>query len=78
MPLGRGPECLLLQRASAVLEAYHAASGALAPVRVSHMAVMDESATHLIADLLHWLVVAGADPDTILDRAQMHYEAEAA
>ncbi|WP_405666379.1 ATP-binding protein [Streptomyces sp. NBC_00055] len=32
----------------------------------------------LIADLLHWLRAHGCDPDEALDRAQMHYEAEAA
>ncbi|MGC5006175.1 ATP-binding protein [Streptomyces sp. DT203] len=32
----------------------------------------------LIADLLHWLRAHGCDPDEALDRAQMHFEAEAA
>ncbi|MFD8741176.1 ATP-binding protein, partial [Streptomyces sp. NPDC059618] len=36
-----------------------------------------ESAIALIADLLHWSAARGHDPDDILDRAQMHYEAEA-
>ncbi len=35
-----------------------------------------ESAVELIADLLHWTSARGHDPDDILDRAQMHYEAE--
>ncbi|MFJ3508410.1 ATP-binding protein [Streptomyces luteogriseus] len=35
-----------------------------------------ESAVELIADLLHWTTASGHDPDDILDRAQMHYEAE--
>ncbi|MFE7897447.1 ATP-binding protein [Streptomyces sp. NPDC057424] len=35
-----------------------------------------ESAVELIADLLHWTTARGHDPDDILDRAQMHYEAE--
>jgi hypothetical protein len=35
-----------------------------------------ESAVELIADLLHWTAARGHDPDDILDRAQMHYEAE--
>jgi hypothetical protein len=38
---------------------------------------LEQSAVELIADLLHWSVAQGRDPDDILDRAQMHYEAEA-
>ncbi|MGW0536666.1 hypothetical protein [Streptomyces sp. NPDC003032] len=34
-------------------------------------------AIDLIADLLHWLRVHGCTPEEVLDRAQMHYEAEA-
>jgi hypothetical protein len=32
----------------------------------------------LIADLLHWTAARGDDPDDIIDRAQMRYEAGAA
>lgn len=35
-----------------------------------------ETATEMITDLLHWLADRGCDPDDILDRAQMHFEAE--
>jgi hypothetical protein len=35
-----------------------------------------ESAVELITDLLHWTTARGYDPDDILDRVQMHYEAE--
>jgi anti-sigma regulatory factor (Ser/Thr protein kinase) len=40
--------------------------------------VQEETAIDLIADLLHWLKAHGCDPDEALDRAQMHFEAEAA
>ncbi|MEW1927583.1 hypothetical protein [Streptomyces sp. NPDC088360] len=43
--------------------------------RVS-VAVAEEVAIDLIADLLHWLRAHGCDPDEALDRAQMHFEAE--
>lgn len=61
-------------RAAAVLSAYRQPSGTsgLGP------AALDETVTDVITDLLHWLAVQGGDPDGALDRAQMHYEAEAA
>lgn len=34
-----------------------------------------ETATALITDLLYWLADRGCDPDDVLDRAQMHFEA---
>ncbi|MBC2863544.1 ATP-binding protein [Streptomyces mexicanus] len=40
--------------------------------------VLTELAIELIADLLHLTSARGLDPDDVLDRAQMHYEAEAA
>ncbi|MEV7868518.1 ATP-binding protein [Streptomyces sp. NPDC088124] len=40
------------------------------------VAVAEEVAIDLIADLLHWLRAHGCDPDEALDRAQTHYEAE--
>ncbi|MFF3400924.1 ATP-binding protein [Streptomyces sp. NPDC002659] len=40
------------------------------------VAVAEEAAIDLIADLLHWLRAHGCDPDEALDRAQMHFEAE--
>ncbi|MEU7582826.1 hypothetical protein AB0B50_35215 [Streptomyces sp. NPDC041068] len=40
------------------------------------VAVAEEAAIDLIADLLHWLLAHGCDPDEALDRAQMHFEAE--
>ncbi|MET8328692.1 ATP-binding protein [Streptomyces sp. NPDC005181] len=42
----------------------------------THAAFQQEAAIDLIADLLHWLLAHGYDPDEALDRAQMHFEAE--
>ncbi|MEU6226566.1 ATP-binding protein [Streptomyces sp. NPDC047042] len=36
----------------------------------------EEAAIGAIADLLHWLRAHGRDADDVLDRAQMHFEAE--
>ncbi|MFD8456514.1 ATP-binding protein [Streptomyces antimycoticus] len=36
----------------------------------------EEAAITLIADLLHWFRAHGQDPDTALDRAQTHFEAD--
>lgn len=41
------------------------------------VAVAEEAAIDVIADLLHWLRAHGCDPDEALDRAQTHFEAEA-
>ncbi|MEU9183124.1 ATP-binding protein [Streptomyces sp. NPDC048484] len=40
------------------------------------VAVAEEAAIDVIADLLHWLRAHGCDPDEALDRAQTHFEAE--
>ncbi|MFB6981503.1 ATP-binding protein [Streptomyces scopuliridis] len=40
------------------------------------VAVAEEAAIGVIADLLHWLRAHGCDPDEALDRAQARYEAE--
>lgn len=42
------------------------------------VAVAEEAAIDVIADLLHWLRAHGRDPDEALERAQMHFDAEAA
>ncbi|MEU9287519.1 ATP-binding protein [Streptomyces sp. NPDC048275] len=64
-------------RAGAMLGLYGAAklSGDLSPSALS-VAVAQESAINVIADLLHWLRVHGLDADEALDRAQTHFEAE--
>ncbi|MFJ4968805.1 ATP-binding protein [Streptomyces sp. NPDC088755] len=43
------------------------------PLSVAHA---EEAAIDVIADLLHWLRAHGCDPDSALDRAQTHFEAE--
>lgn len=73
--LGSEVACRRVERAVEALENYQGRSGA---VLEGHRreAALEESAVELIADLLHWTAVRGHDPDDILDRAQMHYEAE--
>lgn len=63
-----------LQRATAVVETYTRAVGSPATA-LSHPRVVQETATSMISDLLHWLAAQGFDPDSVLDQAQMHYEA---
>ncbi|MGI3230233.1 ATP-binding protein [Streptomyces sp. GTA36] len=67
--------CMRVQRAAAVLGEYRRVVGADSVV-VPTYAVLEESVTDVIADLLHWLAAQGGDPDDVLDRAQMHFEAE--
>lgn len=38
---------------------------------------VQSAAADLVTDLMFWLADEGCDPDDILDRAQMHFEAEA-
>ncbi|NIY67132.1 hypothetical protein SMALB_5177 [Streptomyces malaysiensis] len=64
-----------IQRATAVMETYGHTVGSPA-ARLSRRPVLEESATSLILDLLHWLTAHGLDPDDILDRAQTHFGAE--
>lgn len=74
--MGTGSACRRIERAAAVLENYQGAGGGSASQRGGRDAGSAESAVELIADLLHWTTARGLDPDDILDRAQMHYEAE--
>ncbi|MGV9994888.1 ATP-binding protein [Streptomyces sp. NPDC003374] len=74
--LGSEAACRRVERAVSALEHYQRRiGGALEGLRRS--VVFEESAIKLIADLLHWTVSRGQDPDDLLDRAQTHYEAEA-
>ncbi|KES07108.1 hypothetical protein BU52_10990 [Streptomyces toyocaensis] len=73
--LGSDAVCLRMERAIDALESYRKRGGSVLHGRCG--AVLEESAVELIADLLHWTSARGLDPDDILDRAQMHYEAEA-
>ncbi|WP_307784367.1 ATP-binding protein [Streptomyces sp. S-9] len=72
--LGQDVGCLRVGRAADALESYRARSGTLPQGQCD--AVLTESAVELIADLLHWTSARGLNPDDLLDRAQMHYEAE--
>ncbi len=75
--ISSGQACRRIERAVEVLEGYQGPRRG-APLRGSGRAIgLEESAVELIADLLHWTAARGLDPDDILDRAQMHYEAEA-
>ncbi|MFJ7078108.1 ATP-binding protein [Streptomyces sp. NPDC098781] len=74
---GEGSVCLRLERAAEALEQYEAAKSGTALRGSGHEASLQESAVELIADLLHWTAARGHDPDDILDRALMHFEAEA-
>ncbi|KUO13074.1 ATP-binding protein [Streptomyces dysideae] len=75
---GTGRACRRIARAAEALEQYQGASGGIALPGRGRKAGLEESAVELIADLLHWTTARGHDPDDILDRAQMHYEAEGA
>ncbi|MFF3658998.1 ATP-binding protein [Streptomyces olivochromogenes] len=68
--------CMRVQRAAALLDEYRRVAGASSST-VPTRAVLEESATDVITDLLHWLAAQGGDPDEALDRAQIRYEAEA-
>ncbi|MGW3662824.1 ATP-binding protein [Streptomyces sp. NPDC005141] len=75
--IGPGRACRRMERAVEALEGYQGSSReALLRGSGRHIG-LEESAVELIADLLHWTAARGLDPDDILDRAQMHYEAEA-
>jgi len=74
LPLAADESRRRIQRATTVMEAYGLTVGGPA-ARLTHRPVLEESATSLILDLLHWLTAQGMDPDDILDRAQTHFEA---
>jgi hypothetical protein len=78
IPIGAGRSCRRIERAAETLENYQSVSRGLALLGSSRETGLEESAVELIADLLHWTAARGHDPDDILDRAQMHYEADAA
>ncbi|WP_327246151.1 ATP-binding protein [Streptomyces sp. NBC_01320] len=70
-------QCRRVWRAEAALANYRRDVGALPLLQSRSAQILEESATDLIADLLHWVTARGGDPDGLLDRAQMHFEAEA-
>lgn len=69
-------DCLRVTRATRAIESYRRFREPGAPYGRHLMSVLEESTIELIADLLHWTVAQGHDPDEILDRAQTRYEAE--
>ncbi|CDR08045.1 ATP-binding protein [Streptomyces iranensis] len=73
LPLAPDETRRRIQRATTVMETYGLAVGS-PTTRLTHRPVLEESATSLILDLLHWLAAQGLDPDDILDRAQIHFE----
>ncbi|MGW3127650.1 ATP-binding protein [Streptomyces sp. NPDC001123] len=75
IPLAVGRSCRRIERAVEALESYQ--TGHAGRQGKAREAVLEESAIELIADLLHWSAALGRDPDDVLDRAQMHYEAGA-
>jgi anti-sigma regulatory factor (Ser/Thr protein kinase) len=77
IPTGGGRACRRIERAAEVLERYQVASGGPGLPSGRREAGLEEAAVALIADLLHWTIARGHDPDDFLDRAQMHYEYEA-
>ncbi|WP_108986643.1 ATP-binding protein [Streptomyces coelicoflavus] len=72
-----GPEqsCRRTERAVAALEGYRTLGGMARGGRLRDTA-LKTAAVELIADLLHWTAASGLDPDDVLSRAQMYYEAE--
>lgn len=62
-------------RAAATLGTYGAAQLHRAEPTVVSVAVGEEVAVDVIADLLHWLQAHGRDVDEVLDRAHAHFEA---
>ncbi|MDX3454517.1 ATP-binding protein [Streptomyces sp. ME02-8801-2C] len=75
--LNRTGACGRIERAVGVLESYQGVVGTTALRGDRKGTGFEESAIELVTDLLHWTAARGNDPDDILDRAQMHYEAEA-
>ncbi|MER6380703.1 ATP-binding protein [Streptomyces sp. NPDC001127] len=77
VPLSVETGCRRIERAVEVLERYQSAEAGPGRHGRSRNTGLEESVVELIADLLHWTATRGLDPDDVLDRAQMHYEAEA-
>ncbi|MGW1910664.1 ATP-binding protein [Streptomyces sp. NPDC002076] len=68
-----------LSRAEGLLDLYEAEQSpraASAGGRRMRLACAEEAAINIIADLLHWLHAHGRNADDVLDRAQVHFEAE--
>ncbi|MFF5366516.1 ATP-binding protein [Streptomyces sp. NPDC013187] len=76
LALTDGRSCRRVERAVEALEKYKRAGREPGQRGRIGDVLLVESAVELIADLLHWTAARGNDPDDILDRAQMHYEAD--
>lgn len=77
VPLDHGRDCRRLERVVGALETYQEAWGRVVLRGGRKETGLEESAVELITDLLHWTAARGSDPDGILERARMHYEADA-
>lgn len=73
--LGSERSCRRTERAASALENYRTLGGMAQEGPLCDTA-LKTSAVELIADLLHWTAACGLDPEDVLDRALMHYEAE--
>ncbi|MER0445962.1 ATP-binding protein [Streptomyces sp. Edi4] len=69
-------EDLRAERAELLLSLYCFEANVKASTGRVGVAVAEEAAIDVIADLLHWLRSHGRDPDGALDHAWMHFEAE--
>ncbi|MCX5140491.1 ATP-binding protein [Streptomyces sp. NBC_00338] len=76
LPAAPDVRCRKVRRAEAALAGYRRDAGTHPELKNRADRILEEYATDLIADLLHWAAARGGDPDGLLDRAQMHFEAE--
>ncbi|MEU9172209.1 ATP-binding protein [Streptomyces sp. NPDC048420] len=67
-----------VNRVETLLSAYCCESAWLRLAGAGAVAVVEEAAIDVIADVLHWLRAHGRDADEALDRAQTHFEADIA
>jgi anti-sigma regulatory factor (Ser/Thr protein kinase) len=65
-------------RGSEAVALYTLQWGAAGTRPLGNRSAVQAAAADLITDLLHWLAANGQDPDTVLDHAQTHFEAETA
>jgi anti-sigma regulatory factor (Ser/Thr protein kinase) len=63
-------------RGCEAVELYALQQGGTGTRPVRGLRGVESFTTDLITDLLHWLAANGRDPDTVLDHAQMRFEAE--
>jgi hypothetical protein len=75
IPVSGAAVCAQADWAAAALERYQRRGEGPGPLGSAGRRLQQESVIELIADLLHWTAARGDDPDDIIDRAQMRYEA---